>query len=198
MSLQCFDEALEKKIQNVFENTEIAHEEKMYSDAIENDAVLNLPIITIWRISNVLAFDKSTDARIRSGYKAYSKDNKTVTAIQSLPVLITYQIDIYSDRRREVDDIFKELCMFLYINDSLHVVFNLSDTVALEEDYTLKLIDNQSQTDFSSFDDKGRLYRETINLEIQNADLPFLKDSPVVSHIPIHQYVIEKGEEVED
>lgn len=28
MSLQCFDEALEKKIQNVFENTEIAHEEK--------------------------------------------------------------------------------------------------------------------------------------------------------------------------
>lgn len=198
MSLQCFDEALEKKIQNVFENTEIAHEEKMYSDAIENDAVLNLPIITIWRISNVLAFDKSTDARIRSGYKAYSKDNKTVTAIQSLPVLITYQIDIYSDRRREVDDIFKELCMFLYINDSLRVVFNLSDTVALEEDYTLKLIDNQSQTDFSSFDDKGRLYRETVNLEIQNADLPFLKDSPVVSHIPIHQYVIEKGEEVED
>lgn len=193
MSLHCFDLSMKKKIKEVFDNTELAQEERLFSDSIEEGAILSLPKISIFRLSNVLSYDKSTDSRVRSGYQAFSEDKNFVSNIHSVPVIITYQIDIYSDKRIEVDELFKELSFYLYMNDSLHVEFNLSDDTILEEDYTIKVIDNQSQTDFSSFDERGRLYRETLNVEIPNADLPFIYTSKTVRHIPIHQYVFRRG-----
>ena len=193
MSLHCFDLSMKKKIKEVFDNTELAQEERLFYDSIEEGAILSLPKISIFRLSNVLSYDKSTDSRVRLGYQAFSEDKNFVSNIHSVPVIITYQIDIYSDKRIEVDELFKELSFYLYMNDSLHVEFNLSDDTVLEEDYTIKVIDNQSQTDFSSFEDKGRLYRETLNVEIPNADLPFIYTSKTVKQIPIHQYVMKRG-----
>lgn len=196
MTLQCFDQAVVKKLQNVFPNVVSSQEERLSSDGIDSNAELRIPLIYVWRTSNALALGVySSDPMVRRGLWHPNDDDDYGKYLRSLPVTITYQIDIISDKRSEVDDIFRELAYFLYKKDSLSVEFDLGDNEEpLVREFTIKLLDNSPGTDYGSFSDRGRLYRETLNIEISNASLLFISSRKKVLNIPVRIYTVENGE----
>lgn len=194
MSLKCFDEALLNKIKAVFPNVELAHEDRISSDATDQNAELRIPLVTIWRTSNPLSFGQfSNDGMVFRGFR-HKESNEIGSKVKALPVRIQYQIDIISDRRTEVDDIFRELAMFLYEESSLEVEFTVENEEPLKREFTIQILDNNPATDYASFDDRGRLYRETINIEIPNGQLIFYHTVKNVLEIPIRIYT-DRGEE---
>lgn len=199
MSLKCFDEAMVKKLTDVFPNVQNAQEERWSSDAIDDNAELRLPLITVWRVSNPLAFGQfSNDRMVRGGWR-HPESRETGLKIKGLPVRVQYQIDIISNKRVEVDDIFRELAMFLYESGVLEVEFSMGeDTEPILREFTLQILDNNPATDYASFSDRGRLYRETINVEIPNAELIFVSSAKNVLEIPVRIYTISKDGELEE
>lgn len=199
MSLGKFDEAMVAKLKAVFPNVQNAQEERWSSDATDDTAQLRLPLITVWRVANPLAFGQfSNDSMVRRGY--WHRESQTEgLVVKGLPVRIQYQIDIMSDRRVEVDDIFRELAMYLYESGVLDVEFSMGEGVEpLTRQFALTLMDNNPATDYASFSDKGKLYRETLNVEIPNAELLFVKTAKTVLDIPVRLYTkLEEGDDEE-
>ena len=52
------------------------------------------------------------------------KDKLIADFWRTLPVTLSYQITIWSDRRSEVDDIYRELMMYL-VTDNPHITLKL-------------------------------------------------------------------------
>lgn len=196
MSIGAFDLALKNKCSRVFPNVEVAHEDKI-EDAADENGELKLPLISIWRLGNPINFKgwgNESVARIGS----FFSEGEIGIRIKALPVNIQYQISIISDRRREVDDIFRELAMFLHEEDSLTVSFLGNEgEEPIKRDFTVLMLDNNDTTDYASFKDRGRLYKEVINIEIPNAMLIFESKEKTVLDIPVRIYTME-DEENED
>lgn len=188
MSLKSFDEAILSKVKEVFPNVSMAYEDK-YEDMGDEKKDLLFPLINIWRMSNIIQDGMyNTHKMMRQGFKYPEKDGKFLD-IRSLPVTVNYQVDIMSDLRVQVDDIFKELAMFFIIQNSLHVSFDMGPNVEpICREFTIKILDNQTLTEYSSFGDRGRIYREVINLEIPNAELLFAVNKPMIKEIKLHTF----------
>jgi hypothetical protein len=196
MSLLKFDEAMVEKLKSVFPNVQNAQEDRVSSDATDEKAELRVPLITVWRIANPLAFGQfSNDSMVRRGFR-HQQSLDEIMVVKGVPVKIQYQIDIISDKRTEVDDIFRELAMYLYESGVLNVKFDMGEGVEpLHREFTLQIIDNSPNTDYASFSDKGKLYRETINVEIPNAELIFVRTGKTVKDIPVRLCQVKEGSE---
>lgn len=198
MSLKNFDEAMVQKIKGVFPNVKNAQEDRLTSNALDEKAELRIPLITVWRIGNPLAFGQfSNDSMVRRGFW-HPESLTDGYKVKGVPVRIQYQIDIISDKRTEVDDIFRELAMFLYESGVLKVEFSMGEGLEpVIRDFTLTVLDNNPGTDYASFSDRGKLYKETINVEIPNAELIFLQSAKTVIDIPVRIYT-KMGEGEQD
>lgn len=196
MSLSAYDRALEEKCKEVFANSKIVHEDRT-EDATDGNAELLVPLISIWRLGNPLDFEGWANTAVTDLGHFYS-EGKEGTRVKALPIRVLYQISIISDKRKEVDDIFRELAMFLFEENTLTVCFDsaIEGLPPIKRDFTIKMLDNNDLTDYASFGDKGRLYREVINIEIPNGKLIFEKREKTVLEIPVRTYIME-GEEYE-
>lgn len=197
MSLSAYDEALKKKIEDVFPNVVLSQEERWATNATDKDGELALPLIVIWRMSNALAFEggMSTDSMVFGGWRERDKGN--LIKEHALPINIVYQIDIVSDRRKEVDDIFRELAMMLYEEPTLSVNFDDGSDEPFIRDFTIHIQDNSTMTEYGGMDDRGKLYREVINIEIQNARLIFIEGAKRVNSIPIRLVAVQNKDSFE-
>lgn len=192
MSLKRIDEAMVKKLERVFPNVKNAQEDRV-SDMVDDKAELALPLITVWRVANPLAFGElSNDTMVRRGFWHQESDEEGVL-VKGLPVRVQYQIDIISDKREEVDDLFREVAMYLYTEGTIKVDFLVKDGVSpIPREFTLRVLDNNPATDYASFSDKGKLYKESINVEVPNAELLFVEGLKTVREIPIRVYTMSR------
>lgn len=183
MSLKCYDEALMRKIKGVFPNTTWADEDNALSRNAEKDnkLVTTLPLISLYRTNNTFNFEQfGNDSHVRKGRFVLEEEKR----VKAFPVNLYYQLDIYSDKRVEVDDIWRELVYYLYTDPEIYVRFEGLDE---EYRYVCFMADTDNTTDISQFSDRGRLYRQTINLEIRQAQLLFIECAHKVSDIQLRK-----------
>lgn len=193
MSLKSYDIALLEKIKRVFPNTLITSESNalLLSGRGDKNLEVNLPLITFDRINNQLAMREfGNDPMVRRGRMV-----KDETRVSSYPINITYQIDIWSDKRVEVDDIWRELVHFFYIDPEVSVKF---DGIDEKEDFPLMLLDTDNTTDVTNFSESGRLYRQTISTEINQAKMMFVDDYKPIKHLDIRLVTLGPPDESED
>lgn len=180
MSLSAYDKALESKLKIVFPNVINSSEDSALFNSAErysnipkkesdkSKATIALPMISFWRVENPPNIYGSMEGNfplVNKGLLLRDKDNY----IQSIPISIQYQVSIWSDRRQEVDDIYREFLMYI-LHDEPYLRVKV-DKFNITEDFTLLLVDSSTNIDTSSFIDGGRMYRQDIILEIDNAKL---------------------------
>jgi hypothetical protein len=152
---------------------------------------IQLPMISFWRIANPITEDTSGSFGLRHRGQSVKidTDSSTGTRWRSLPVNLSYQITIWSDKRREVDDIYRELIMYL-ITDNPYISVQLEGMTEPQE-FALQVVDSDTSTDVDSFSDKGRIYTQNIMVDVPSAQLIFSKDYPIASNIEIRTIIIE-------
>jgi hypothetical protein len=211
MSLERYDIAMKEKLKNVFPNVVFSSlsqvpansaDVEVKSQTADGDVEVKtkasqkvaLPMIAFDRINNPLNFEfGANDPAIRRGrYVIVEEQNLRE---QTVPININYQIDILSDKRVEVDGIWRELVMYLYTRPNLAVKF-LFDEEEYVEEFPIKMMETDNTTDIEDFNDKGRLYRQTLNIEIPQAKLIFDRTVSIVEEIPIH--IVELGDGSDD
>lgn len=115
---------------------------------------------------------------------------------ETIPIKITYQIDIWAQLRRYADEIFRELVFYL-----LHYPDLLIEIPSVQQPlvFSLQLTDTSTETDYE-FGDTNVIHRYTLTYEVPFAQIFFEPDSvPPVLHIPT-QYMIypQEGNVPED
>ena len=201
MSLYNYDEALLKYLRDAlsFSNIYNASDTKAFSTVADNsnEVKVNLPLITVWRVSNNLEnVDGIGGFGLRHRGKFIKSDFTDTKGIRwrSLPVVLSYQITIWSSTRRELDDIFRELIMYL-TTDNPHIEVQLEGMEGPEK-FVIKVTDTDTTTDLDSFDEKGRLYSQAILLDIPEAQLIFSREVPLVKDIDIHTVVVNNDSDL--
>lgn len=187
MSLKCYDEAIMEKVKKVFPNVTWADEEGALNRNAEKDnkLVATLPLITLYRTNNTFNFEQfGNDSHTRRGRYVLPSEER----IKAFPVNIYYQMDIYSDKRVEVDDIWREIIQFFYTDPEIDVHF---EGLEIPYKYVVWLVDTDNTTDVSSFSDRGRIHRQTINLEVRQAQMLFTKYLKAVREIPLRMVEID-------
>ena len=105
----------------------------------------------------------------------------TYRLTESVPIKITYQIDIWAQLRKYADEIFRELVFYL-----LHYPDLLVEIPSVQEPlvFSLQLTDTSTETDYE-FGDTNVIHRYTLTYEVPFAQLFYEPDSvPPVLHIP--------------
>lgn len=185
MSLLRYDIAMKEKLENVFPNVMMVSNsetlEKYASDHSEGSkkVEVKVPLISFYRMNNAFNFSGfGNDPHIRRG--RYVKEEKL--RLKAFPILIQYQIDIWSDKRQEVDDIWREIIMMFYEEPEIDVSFEGLTEI---QSYVVHLVESDNTSDISSFYNVGRMWRQTISLEVRQAQMIFTSDAPLVEKIPI-------------
>lgn len=211
MSLEKFDIALEDKLKSVFPNVVFSSLSKALEHSTDaevmskthegesrekkkDEKIVSVPLIAFDRINNPFAFDYiANDPSIRRG-RCVIKEELPVRE-RALPIDIHYQIDIISDKRREVDGIWRELVMYLYTSPNIKVHYDYGEG-GFDELYPLKLMDTDNTTDVETFSNIGRIYRQTIDVEVPHAKLLFIDPVNIIKEFPIRFIELGDSEDV--
>lgn len=186
MDLTAYDNALKDKLKSVFDNVVNASEDKALEYSEDKKAEVKLPLISYWRLTNNI--DPTGNFNHRVGRTLGTLNNATNIKLRELDVQITYQVDIWSDRRYEVDSILKELLFFFVDEPSILVK---EENFEKPFSFPIRVTDATSDIDLSSFADKGNLYRQIITLEIDNAVLTSPTSVKIAKTIPIRIVTLE-------
>lgn len=194
MSLAAYDEGVLKYLKDAmnFDNIINSAESRAFEDVAEHtDKVkVKFPLISFWRVANPVDFPGGNFAMRHRG-KIVQTDYTDQKGVlwRALPVKLTYQITIWSDRRREVDDIYRELMMYL-MTDNPHIEV-MMEGMEVPEKFVLEVTDTDTTTDVDSFADRGRIYTQNILVDVPEAQLLFSKEFPIASKIEPRFIVID-------
>lgn len=194
MSLAAYDEGVLKYLKDAmnFDNIINSAESRAFGDVAEHtDKVkVKFPLISFWRIANPVDFLGGNFAMRHRG-KIVQTDYTDQKGVRwrALPVKLTYQITIWSDRRREVDDIYRELMMYL-MTDNPHIEV-MMEGMEVPEKFVLEVTDTDTTTDVDSFADRGRIYTQNILVDVPEAQLLFSKEFPIASKIEPRFVIID-------
>ena len=194
MSLAAYDEGVLKYLKDAmnFDNIINSAESRAFGDVAEHtDKVkVKFPLISFWRIANPVDFPGGNFAMRHRG-KIVQTDYTDQKGVRwrALPVKLTYQITIWSDRRREVDDIYRELMMYL-MTDNPHIEV-MMEGMEVPEKFVLEVTDTDTTTDVDSFADRGRIYTQNILVDVPEAQLLFSKEFPIASKIEPRFFIID-------
>lgn len=126
------------------------------------------------------------DPSMREGLEAYRKS-------ETIPIKITYQIDIWAQLRKYADEIFRELVFYL-----LHYPDLLIEIPSVEKPlvFSMQLTDTSTETDYE-FGDTNVIHRYTLTYEVPFAQLFYEPDSvPPVLHIPTTYMVYDAASDL--
>ena len=197
--LGAYDEGLLNYLKSAlnFPNIVNAAESKAFDTSADKNShkvEIQLPMISFWRIANPLTYEGGGNFAMRQRGRRMSADKEGLTAVawRSLPVTLSYQLTIWSDRRSEVDDIYRELMMYL-LTDNPHITIQLEGMETPEEFY-IHVTDTDTSTDVDSFSDKGRLYTQNIMIDIPAAQLIFSRNFTIAKDIQIRSVVLDNSD----
>ena len=194
MSLAAYDEGVLKYLKDAmnFDNIINSAKSRAFGDVAEHtDKVkVKFPLISFWRVANPVDFPGGNFAMRHRG-KIVQTDYTDQKGVRwrALPVKLTYQITIWSDRRREVDDIYRELMMYL-MTDNPHIEV-MMEGMEVPEKFVLEVTDTDTTTDVDSFADRGRIYTQNILVDVPEAQLLFSKEFPIASKIEPRFVIID-------
>jgi hypothetical protein len=185
VSLELYDKSMSDKLKALFPNTIMAPPEEALGRSNDDTADVKLPLVSVYRISNPINFEEYNRYEVFSGkVTRMSRQSEDIIRQQGLPITITYQIDIWASLRKDADGLYREIVFYLMTHPNLTIKMpNLEEPF----NFSLKLTDVDTPTEYSSFSDTGTLHRYTLTYEIDNARLFF--QSGVVDQI--HQIDVE-------
>lgn len=170
MSIHLYDEALKNKLKEVFENVVDASEDKALQYSENGEALVNLPLISFWRLNNNLSTDYAQFPLKNIGRRSNKMINNSKVVNYELNFNLEYQIDIWSDRRSECDDLFTEMILFLLQEPNLAIHDpNLNQSY----NFPLQITETVTNVDLTQFSEQGNLYRQVITISIPNATVFF-------------------------
>ena len=159
-----------------------------------SSGVVKFPLIAFDRLSNPYSEGYDiVDQMHRTG--PYWSDEQSRE--KSFSADLNYQIDIISDRRVDVDEIWREVTIVLLKNNSVAVEYNTEGQVLVEE-YPLKVVDTEFGRDVLSFFDKGVVYRQSIIVQMTNVRMLFVEKSKLIEEVPVRVIPIIIEQEVHD
>ena len=155
----------------------------------QNNLVVKFPLIAFDRISNSYAEEGNDNYAIKVR-GSFITDEKVRE--KSFGVDIVYQIDVISDRRYEVDEIWRELTMFFHKNNGVEITYESNGQVS-SQIYDLLVLDTEPGGDVSTFFNNGIIWRQTIRVLVRNVRMLFARSVPIIEEIPVR--VIDFKEE---
>jgi len=195
MNVSVYDKALYEKIKAVFDNTIYATPDEAFKEvAEENNGQVKLPMISIYR-TNYEPYFPELQGRVTRSPMLVQRSLDQIDALsgKALFVKIFYTIDIWATKRDHVDQIVKELIFFLGRNPKVtaHVNLDLDLGQIPKDQYFEAFITFEQLTDNSDLveaEDFGRLYRNTLEISIDQAPLMVFKTSKLAVDIPFEFY----------
>lgn len=187
MSLKSFDEAITNYLKNIYDNTIFSPSSRTLIDATDSRTEIKLPMITVERISN-----EYPSSDLQSNYTEVRLGRRSDDELRerSLSIDLMYQIDIWSDRRDESDNIWREVLMYLNLDNGISITY--SPTVS--QDYPITIVNTDVDINYNEFEDIGKLYRNIITVKIHNAKLIFNKSINLVKEIPVRTITLTSDE----
>lgn len=138
---------------------------------------IKLPLISLVRPSWSLIGSKKPQAMIFDGVIVKDdKENDIVRSIQAIPIIINYQLDIWTDNRLENDMIMRELIWNYTLNPTLEICIPYKD---IDYKHTFNIFFNdeiEDNSDIQEHKNLGRLFRQTITFYTDDAYLWKVKD----------------------
>ena len=104
-------------------------------------------------------------------------------------------MDLISNKRQEVDDLWREMTMYLMIHNSVAVVYQRKSGEVFTEEYPINLLGTDTGTDVTTFFDKGRLYRQSIQFVVPNVKMLFTGNKSLIEEVPVRIVNMTTGEE---
>ncbi len=189
MSLTLYDASLLAKFRSVFPNTYIATTESVFQMIGEQGKEIKLPVINIYNTGYEVLGQLYNFPEMRTGRPMSFKDVDTkeeIVNVQSLPVRIDYQIDFADNSRDRLNGILKEIIFWLYKHPMMQVTEPSTKTVF---DFAIQIEGGvQDNSDIMSFADRGRIYRNTMNLVVPSARFFMNKRAKTVLQVLVDEY----------
>lgn len=180
MAINYYDEAITQKIKSWLADSSklrvISPEESnrliQLNAEDSNDQPLTLPLIAISRnkdieIESTIKQNKSFDGLI------IGKDSTAATTVHLnvLPIKTTYQLDIYTKKRIEVDEYVRQY-LFKLINNPQIIIEIPYNNYIVKHTANLRVLNTISDTsDIATHVFAGQFYKWTIQLELQDGFL---------------------------
>ncbi len=211
MSVIYYDTALKNKLKAVFGNTFFAPTDEAFRECAKvNNGRVRLPLMSFYRpMGFTINYSRYNERAFRTGYFVKQvKDHPKgkVKVLKELPIRLQYQIDIWAATKSDCDRLTEEMIMFLlykpyieFVNPKVDLQKYSAETAGGQEDKliraALKLEETvQDNSDISTFEDRGRYYRNTLEISFEEPRLFSYADfEKFVDEIPITYYELDEG-----
>ena len=138
---------------------------------------IKLPLISLARPSWSLRNDKKPQTMIFEGVMIQNdEENDLVRNLQAIPIIINYQLDVWTNNRLENDMIMRELIWNYTLNRTLGINIRYKD---INYKHTFNILSNdeiEDNSDIQEHKNLGRLFRQTITFYTDDAYLWKIKD----------------------
>jgi len=187
--LKDFDIAFTDKIKAWYPNTIYAATDIVYNVAfnlvddksLEN--ALSFPLISIYRPSGFKLNPNQNFAARKRGIILTSDDTtKDRIMARFLVVTLPYQLDIYTKKPEDLDDITEQIMHALNLDQKFMVIQTEEET---EENYNeaYDIIYDSGPSEMSEFTDGDRVYHYSLLYNVENARLINFKTTPSIKTI---------------
>jgi len=175
MSVNLYDEAVLNKFKGIFYNTVYAQTDMAFQASAEldkNQGKMRLPLFSIYCMNYTISLDWLNWGRTRVGRRSRFTDTENYTEMereQTVPMRLEYQLDVWASTRSDLNDIVRELLFWIVQNPTFVVENPLNG-----EKYNFNLYissDLQDNSDVMTHESRGRIYRMTIPLMVDEAVL---------------------------
>ncbi len=188
-----YDTAILEKFKRVFPNTFFTSTDVLFNIMGEHSQLpIRLPAINIFNLGYEVEGQLFNMPEMRSGRPISYRDASMadISKLQSLPIRIDYQVDVTDNNRIRINGIMKELLFWLYREP----ILTIEDPYLKNKfDFNIQVEGGISDTsDLMSFADRGRIYRNTINLAISFARLFMSEDVKSVLETVVEEYYEEE------
>ena len=142
---------------------------KLHADD-ENDQKFKLPLITLSRGKDINLLSNIKQSKSFDGLKVHSDEAITIQ-MNVIPILPTYQLDIYTKTYEEGDEYIRNFLFKLINNPKLIIEIPYND-LNIKHVANIRVLETVSDTsDISEHLFPGQFTRWTIQMEIQDAFL---------------------------
>lgn len=172
-SLKLYDISLTSKLKSIFTNVTYASPDEALESSSDDKSDINFPMISLYRLDNPPIFTEryNNPSAFRGRMNSYTQSG--YRNIMTLPVNLSYQIDLWSSTRDELDTMYCELLFYLVRYPNIEI--NIDSGT---HNFPINITDAESLMDFDD-ENSSRTYRMSITLEVPDAVLFYLKDYSV-------------------
>lgn len=135
-----------------------------------NDSQFKLPLIALSRGKDIQLMSNIKQSRSFDGLKIHS-DEKVTVQMNVIPIMPTYQLDIYTKKAAEGDEYVRNF-LFKLINNPKLIIEIPYNNVNIKHTANVRVLETVSDTsDIAEHLFSGQFTRWTIQMEIQDAFL---------------------------